>query len=119
MEASSRHDPTLSESIDLAAASQGMLRSARRLLRRKERQSVRRFLAEGRQAVSEALRRPGTVLELIVAEDSVGRHLDLLTTASDAGVRISAAPARAMTELAATVTPQGLIAVCRMVDVPR
>ena len=118
VEASSRHDPTLSESIDLAAASQGMLRSARRLLRRKERQSARRFLAEGRQAISEALRRPGTVLELVVADDSIGRHLDLLTTASDTGVRISAAPARAMTELAATVTPQGLIAVCEMVDVP-
>jgi RNA methyltransferase, TrmH family len=94
-----------------------MLRSARRLLRRKERQLARRFLAEGPQAISEALRRPGTVLELIVADDSVGSHLDLLNTASNTGVRISAAPARAVNELAATVTPQGLVAVCQMVDV--
>jgi RNA methyltransferase, TrmH family len=118
VEALSGHEPTLNKAIDLAALSQGRLRSARRLLRRKERQLVRRFLAEGRQAISEALRRPGTVLELIVGDDSIGRHLDLLTTASNAGVRISAAPAQAMTELAATVTPQGLIAVCQMVDVP-
>jgi TrmH family RNA methyltransferase len=118
VEALSRHEPIINEAIDLAPASQGTLRSARRLLRHKERQLVRRFLAEGRQTISEALRRRGTVLELIVADDSIGRHLDLLTTASNAGVRISAAPPDAVTELAATVTPQGLIAVCQMVDVP-
>jgi TrmH family RNA methyltransferase len=118
VEALSRHEPTLNEGIDLPAASRARLRSARRLLRHKERQLVRQFLAEGRQAISEALRRPGTVLELIVGDDSIGRHLDLLSTASKAGVPISAAPAQAMTELAATVTPQGLIAVCQMVDVP-
>ena len=39
-----------------------MLRAARRLLRRKDRQLARRFLAEGRQAISEALDRPGTVV---------------------------------------------------------
>ena len=118
MGALSRREPTHNEAIDVAAASQGRLRSARRLLRHKDRQLVRRFLAEGRQAISEALHRPGTVLELMVGDDSVDRHLDLLRIASKAGVPISAAPAQAMTELAATVTPQGLIAVCQMVDVP-
>ncbi len=106
------------EAVDLPAASQGMLRAARRLLRRKERQSARRFLAEGRQATSEALRREGTVLELIVADDSVGRHGDLLTAASEAGISIAVAPTRAITELSGTVTPQGLVAVCQMVDMP-
>ena len=96
-----------------------MLRSARRLLRRKERQLSRRFLAEGRQATSEALRRPGTVVELIVADDSVGRHLDLLRTASDTGARIAAAPASSTADrVGRTVTPQGLVAVCQIVDVP-
>jgi TrmH family RNA methyltransferase len=95
-----------------------MLQAARRLLRRKERERAGRFLAEGRQAVSEALRRPGTVIDLIVADDSVGRHSDLLKPASDTGIRIAVAPARAVTELAATVTPQGLVAVCQMIDVP-
>jgi RNA methyltransferase, TrmH family len=95
-----------------------MLRAARRLLRRKERQSARRFLAEGRQAISEALRRAGTVCELIVAYESVERHRDLLNTAANAGVRVAVAATRAVTELAGTVTPQGLVAVCEMVDVP-
>jgi TrmH family RNA methyltransferase len=111
--------PTLAaRGSELPAASHEMLRAARRLLRRKERQLTRRFLAEGRQATSEALARPGTVIELIVADDSVGRHLDLLKTASDTGARIATAPARTVTELAATVTPQGVVAVCQMVDLP-
>ena len=95
-----------------------MLRNARRLLRRKERQSARCFLTEGRQATSEALRRRGTVTELIVADDSVDRHRDLLTAAARAEVSIAVAPARAVTELSGTVTPQGLVSVCQMVDVP-
>ena len=95
-----------------------MLREARRLLRRKDRQLARRFLTEGRQATSEALRRPDTVIELIVADDCVGRHSDLLDIASNAGIRVAIAPARAVAELAATVTPQGVIAVCQMIDVP-
>jgi RNA methyltransferase, TrmH family len=106
------------EAVDLPAASQGMLRGARRLLRRKERQSARRFLAEGRQVTSEALGRQGTVIELIVADDSVDRHRDLLTAASVAEVSIAVAPAKVVIELSGTITPQGLVAVCQMVDVP-
>jgi RNA methyltransferase, TrmH family len=94
-----------------------MLRAARRLLRRKEREAARQFLAEGRQAISEALRQPGIVVELLVADDSVDRHTDLLKSASGLGVRVSAAATRAVDELADTVTPQGVVAVCRMVDV--
>jgi TrmH family RNA methyltransferase len=95
-----------------------MLREARRLLRRKDRQLARRFIAEGRQATTEALRHPGAVTELIVADDSVGRQVDLLDIASNAGIRIAVAPPRAVAELADTVTPQGVIAVCQMIDVP-
>ena len=95
-----------------------MLRAARGLLRRKQRQLARRFLAEGRQAISEALRRPGTVIELIVAEDSIDRHRDLVDIAANAGVRIVVAPSPPVIDLAATVTPQGLVAVCQMVDIP-
>jgi TrmH family RNA methyltransferase len=94
-----------------------MLRSARRLLRRKDRQLARRFLAEGRQATSEALRRSGTVVGLIVADDNVDRHRDLLNTALSVGVETAVAPARAVAELTDTVSPQGVVAVCQMIDV--
>ena len=87
-----------------------MLREARRLLRRKDRQLARRFIAEGRQATMEALRHPGTVTELIVADDSVIRHVDLLDIASNAGIRIAVASPRAVAALVDTVTPQGVIA---------
>ena len=52
-----------------------------------------------------------------MADDRVDRHRELLATASDLGVRIAAAPTRAVNELADTVTPQGVVAVCQMVDV--
>jgi RNA methyltransferase, TrmH family len=102
---------------DIAAASQAVLRAARRLLRRKDRQLVRRFLAEGPQAVSEALAQPDTILELIVADDSLERHRDLIDRASTAGARIGVASAPAVGGLSATVTPQGLVAICQMIDV--
>jgi RNA methyltransferase, TrmH family len=110
--------PTLpARGSELPTASQGMLKAARRLLRRKDRELARRFIAEGRQATSEALRRPGTVIELIVADDSVDRHHDLLEEASQRGVQMAVATSPAVAELSATVTPQGLIAVCEMIDV--
>lgn len=52
-----------------------------------------------------------------MADDRVDRHRELLATASDLGVRIAAAPTRAVDELADTVTPQGVVAVCQMVDI--
>jgi RNA methyltransferase, TrmH family len=111
-----RLPPTL-RPPELPPASQAMLRGARRLLRRKDRYLARRFLAEGPQAVSEALVRPGTVIEVMVADDSVGPYQELLSAASGVGARTAVAPARAVSELSATVSPQGVVAVCNMIDV--
>lgn len=76
-----------------------------------------RFLAEGRPVVSEALHRPETVVELLVAEEVVERSQDLLQHAVRASIPVAAAPSRELDQLADTVTPQGLVAVCRIVDV--
>jgi len=86
-------------------------------LRRKERLAQGQFLAEGRQAVAEALQRRGTVLELLVADEAVHRHRDLLEVAARGGVRVGSAPAAQLATLADTVTPQGLVAVCASVTV--
>ena len=94
-----------------------MLRSARRLLRRKERQVTRQFLAEGRQAVSEALATT-YVRRVLVDEASVGRHQDVLNVASRAEVPLASVPSRVFADLADTVTPQGILALCDCVDVP-
>jgi len=93
------------------------VRSARRLLRRKERVLAGEFLAEGRQAVAEALRRPGVVLDLLVARGALSRHQDLLAEAVAAGVPVGSVADEQLATLADTVTPQGLLAVCRAVDV--
>jgi TrmH family RNA methyltransferase len=86
-------------------------------LRRKERDAAGEFIAEGRQAVAEALGRPGTVRRLLVADDVLARHDDLVSRAASSGVStFSVAPAQ-LGPLADTVTPQGILAVCRQVDV--
>ncbi len=68
--------------------------------------------------MSEALGRPGTVLQLFVAEEAVDRHQDLASQAVRQAVPVAAVPARELDQLADTVTPQGLIALCGVVDVP-
>ncbi len=93
-------------------AGQGQLRSARSLLRRRDRERLGRFLAEGRQAVGEALAVPGVVVELLVAADAQGRHGDLIALAAQQRLRVSAVPSAALAALSGTVTPQGLVAVC-------
>jgi RNA methyltransferase, TrmH family len=106
------------EPIRLVAASQNQIRSARRLLRRSERLAAGRFLAEGPQAVREALGKPGVVSRLFVSVAGAQRHRDLITATLDQGVEVVLAPDREHAELSDTVTPQGLVAVCSAVDVP-
>ena len=75
-------------------ASAAAVRSARRLLRRKDRLAGGEFLAEGRQAVSEALAADGVVRRLLVAEAAVDHHQDLLQAATDAAIPIATAAGR-------------------------
>jgi RNA methyltransferase, TrmH family len=89
--------------------------AARKLTRRAGRDAAGAFLAEGRQAVSEALAEPTGVRELFATEAAAAAHADLLAR--------SPVPVRLVTEKAAaslseTVTPQGLVGVCALRDVP-
>ncbi len=102
----------------LAFASQNQLRSVRRLVRRKERASSGLFLAEGPQAVREALARPELVSALFVGESAAHRHGALLQLAAAADVPASLLSDRDLAALSETVTPQGIVAVCVTVDVP-
>src|SRR5688572_22012722 len=86
--------------------------AARRLHRRREREATGRFLAEGPQAVREAA---GHVEELFGTADALAAHPDAVAAAGDAPVW-TVAPAVAAA-LADTVRPQGLVAVCRHLDV--
>ncbi|MBQ0897834.1 RNA methyltransferase [Micromonospora sp. U56] len=92
--------------------------AARRLHRRRDREATGRFLAEGPQAVREALARAGTVAELFGTPAALDRYADLAATAARADVPVSEVTDEALAALAETVAPQGLVAVCRHLDVP-
>ena len=94
------------------------LKAARRLTKRALRQRARAFLAEGPQAVSEAFYSGAPVSELFATAEARGRHQDLVTAIAKSGVPVHAVSGEVMAELAQTVTPQGLLAVCGFVDVP-
>jgi TrmH family RNA methyltransferase len=55
---------------------------------------------------------------LFVTAAAQGRHADLVSAARDAGADVQLVSGEVMSELAQTVTPQGLLAVCDFVDVP-
>lgn len=91
--------------------------AARHLTQRSGRERAGRFLAEGAQAVREALEY-GTVHELFVTEAATARHADFVAVARDRRVTVSTITERAAAGLSETVTPQGIVAVCDLVDVP-
>ncbi|ONK15635.1 RNA methyltransferase [Streptomyces sp. MP131-18] len=96
--------------------------AARRLARRSLRGRERRFLAEGPQAVREAAahRTDGasTLVELFATPEAAERHADLVDAARAAGARIHLATPEAVAGISQTVTPQGLVGVCRFLDRP-
>ena len=108
-----------------------LVKTARQLARRSFRQRSRLFLAEGAQAVREALiwsgspgpdgipgtPGPGRVTELFVTTAAWSRHSDLVAQAAGQGAAVQTVSGEVMAVLAQTVTPQGLLAVCRFVDV--
>ena len=94
------------------------LAAARRLTSRKGRREAGRFLAEGAQAVREALA-DGAAVEVFATAEAMDRHPDRLAGPPDrpGAVTWSEISPRAAAELSETVHPQGLIAVCRTIDV--
>ena len=91
----------------------GRVRTARRLARRAARVEHGLFLAEGPQAVREALGVAGCVREVFAVP---GAHTDLRELSGD--LPWHDADARAVAALSETVHPQGVVAVCRTLDVP-
>lgn len=94
------------------------VKAAKRLAKRAFRERDRIFLAEGPQAVREALKVPGATVELYATAEAENRHPDIAAAASEQGVPIHLTSGEVMAELAQTVTPQGLLAVCKLVHVP-
>ncbi|WEV24543.1 RNA methyltransferase [Streptomyces sp. 71268] len=101
--------------------------AARRLARRNARAKERRFLAEGPQAVREAVvrhradaevGREGTLVEVFATVEAAERHADIVEAARAASVSVHTASDAIVAEISQTVTPQGLVGVCRFLDSP-
>jgi TrmH family RNA methyltransferase len=86
--------------------------AARRLQRRRDRDQSGRFLAEGPQAVREALA-AGAVIELFGTPAALDRYAELAQQAPE----LSPVTDDALAALAETVHPQGLVAICEQNDV--
>jgi TrmH family RNA methyltransferase len=87
--------------------------AARRLLRRRHRDETGRFLAEGPQAVREAVS-AAAVVELFATPDALARNPEFFVGTPS----VWPVTEKGLASLAETVTPQGVVAVCRSLDVP-
>ena len=92
--------------------------AARRLATRSFRAKRGLFLAEGPQAVREALGRPDGVAELYFTAAAADRHPQIVEAARRGGVALAPATDEVVASLGGTVHPQGMVAVCRFLDVP-
>jgi TrmH family RNA methyltransferase len=98
------------------------VKAARSLAKRALRERSRLFLAEGPQAVQEALGHDaadGSVItELFVTPAARSQHARLVEDVAGTTAPVHVVSSDVMAELAQTVTPQGLLAVCRFIDIP-
>jgi TrmH family RNA methyltransferase len=92
--------------------------AARRLARRNFRGKERLFLAEGPQAVREAAGHKDTLVELFATVEAAERYADIIGEARAAGARVHLADEQVIADISTTVTPQGLVGICRFLDTP-
>ncbi len=92
--------------------------AAHKLLRRPRRLQAGEFLADGAQAVREAIAaerdHPGTVLELFITKTGAARNTGLVREAFAARVTVTEVTDAAAAKISDAVTPQGLTARCAL-----
>ncbi|AZM52244.1 RNA methyltransferase [Streptomyces sp. WAC 01529] len=103
---------------ELISSKSPRVSAARRLAKRNFRGKERLFLAEGPQAVREAAGHAETLVELFATVDAAERYADIVGEARAAGARVHLADEDVIADISTTVTPQGLVGVCRFLDTP-
>lgn len=94
------------------------VRSVRGLSRRAAREREGLFLVEGPQAVREVVaHRPDAVKELYFDGEAAVRHTALVEAARTAGLSTHEVSHEVLAAMCDTKVPQGIIAVCRRIDV--
>jgi TrmH family RNA methyltransferase len=94
-------------------AGNSRVKEARKLSRRSVRAERRLFLADGPKAVAGALTRECVVV-IFVTPSAAERYADLVAAAP----RVVLADDRAVSSVSDSVSPAGIVAVCRFLDVP-
>ncbi len=90
------------------------VRAAAKLAKKNQRAETGLFLVEGPQAVAEALQHcPDRVVEVFCTRAVLERHPAVPRDAESAGVRVELVTDAVLEVIADTVTPQGVVAVCR------
>lgn len=95
------------------------VRSVRALSRRSVRERESRFVVEGPQAVREAVRHRGDLVQDLYVDISAwDRWRPILDEAAARGIRVREVSGEVLAAMADTQTPQGGLAVCAQLDVP-
>jgi len=96
------------------------VKEARKLSRRTERSERRLFLADGPRAVEGALGLDGCVVEVFATAAAVRRYGAIVSIGADGsgGPVWTLVDERAIASLSDSVTPAGMVAICRSLDRP-
>lgn len=95
------------------------VKAVRALSRRSVRSRTGEFLAEGPQAVREAVAfRPELVRDVYVTPEAATRHAAIIEAAYSADLWVHEVSPEVLAAMSDTETPQGIAAVCRVLDVP-
>ncbi|GAA2480318.1 RNA methyltransferase [Terrabacter carboxydivorans] len=95
------------------------VKAVRALSRRSVRARTGDFLAEGPQAVREAVAfRPDLVRDVYVTPEAAQRHADIVEDARSADLWVNEVTPEVLAAMCDTESPQGIAAVCRAVDRP-
>eukprot|EP01031_Cornospumella_fuschlensis_P052570 gene52570-64250_t len=90
------------------------VRGVAKLAKREARSQTGLFLLEGPQAVTEALSyRPELLVELFVTPTALEKFPRISAIANEVGLEIEFVTEEVLDSMADTVTPQGIVAVCR------
>ena len=95
------------------------VKAVRALSRRSVRSRTGEFLAEGPQAVREAVAfRPELVRDVYVTPEATDRHPAIVEAARSAELWVHEVTSEVLAAMCDTESPQGIAAVCRVLDVP-
>jgi RNA methyltransferase, TrmH family len=94
------------------------VRAVAKLSKKQQRADARLFLVEGPQAVREALEYRGDlVVDVFITPSALEKHKDIVALAARASQELTLTTESVLLQMADTVTPQGVLAVCAFSDV--